>query len=172
MSSFLRPWSPLVLCALGACSGGSTPITTTDVPASVDTPASVDAGAARDVPPATVDAPAAADTPAAVDRPAASDAPPASDAGDAPPVCVQALITTMTSQPVGNPPGSIYRCTYQNATVYYLPPQCCDQFSALISSDCTPICAPDGGFTGRGDGRCTDFTRASCTLVWQDPRMR
>lgn len=115
----------------------------------------VDAGAA-DVP---TDA-------AAEDRPTPADAPPAT------PACVQALITAAASQPVGNPPRSIYRCTYRGATVFYLPPQCCDQFSALLSSDCALICAPDGGFAGGGDGRCADFTRASCTLLWQDDRTR
>ncbi len=108
------------------------------------------------------------------DRPTLADAPAAMPADAAPstPACVQALITAAASRPVGNPPRSIYQCTYRGATVYYLPPQCCDQFSALIASDCTPICAPDGGFTGGGDGRCPDFTRTSCTLLWQDDRKR
>jgi hypothetical protein len=121
----------------------------------------VDAGAA-DVP---ADTATPTDT-ATEDRPTPADAPPAT------PACVQTLITTAASQPVGNPPHSIYRCMYRGATVYYLPPQCCDQFSSLISSDCELICSPDGGFTGGGDGRCTDFTRASCTLLWQDDRTR
>jgi len=167
MSIFLRASGPIALCLLGACSGDSTPLVVADVPSdgavTIDTSASPDAVApldavtARDVAPAATDAPAAPDTP---------------DASDPPPMCVQTLITTMMTQPVGNPPGSVYRCTYQNATVYYLPPQCCDQFSALMSSDCAVICSPDGGFAGNGDGRCTDFSRASCTLVWQDGRTR
>ncbi len=136
------------------------------MPAALDTATSPDAGAALDVV-TTLDV-----GPAATDAPATPDTPAASDASDQPPMCVQTLITTMMTQPVGNPPGSIYRCTYNGATVYYLPPQCCDQFSSLISSNCTPICAPDGGFTGRGDGRCTDFSRDTCTLVWQDSRTR
>ena len=111
----------------------------------------------------------AADVPedaATADRPAPADATPAT------PACIQGLITAASSQPVGNPPRSIYRCTYRGETVYYLPPQCCDQFSALITSQCTSICAPDGGLGGGGDGRCPDFTRASCTLLWQDDRTR
>lgn len=167
MSFILRASGLIVLCLLGACSGDSTPLVTADVPG--DVPTATDVPAALDTPDAGS---AAMDAPAALDTPAVSDRTVVSDASDPPPMCVQTLITTMMSQPVGNPPGSVYRCTYQNATVYYLPPQCCDQFSVLMSSDCATICAPDGGFTGRGDGRCTDFSRASCTLVWQDSRTR
>lgn len=167
MSIFLRASGPIALCLLGACSGDSSPLVAADVPgdvaAAVDVPTSPDAGATLDVATARDVGTAATDTPAAPDTP---------DASDPPPMCVQTLITAMMTRPVGNPPMSVYRCTYQNATVYYLPPQCCDQFSALMSSDCAVICAPDGGFAGNGDGRCTDFSRASCTLVWQDGRTR
>ncbi len=170
MNVFLRASGPLALCLLVACSGDSTPVVSADVPGDVptvtDVPATLDAGTTPDAG-STVDVATARDVgSAATDTPAATDAP------EAPPMCVQTLITAMMSQPVGNPPGSIYRCTYNGATVYYLPAQCCDQFSSLISSNCASICAPDGGFSGRGDGRCTDFSRTTCTLLWQDSRTR
>jgi hypothetical protein len=36
------------------------------------------------------------------------------------------------------------------------------------------ICAPDGGLTGKGDGKCPDFLsiRKNEALVWKDTRTR
>ena len=41
------------------------------------------------------------------------------------------LIRTYTEAPVGNPPQSIWQYEYNGALVYYVPPQCCDQYSDL-----------------------------------------
>jgi hypothetical protein len=34
------------------------------------------------------------------------------------------------------------------------------------------MCAPDGGFSGQGDGKCPDFFQASGNkkLIWKDTR--
>jgi hypothetical protein len=37
---------------------------------------------------------------------------------------------------------------------YYAVSGCCDQLNALFDAAGGYVCAPDGGFTGRGDGRC------------------
>ena len=61
------------------------------------------------------------------------------------------------------PPVEIWQHEYQGKTVFYLPlsrTHCCDRLSMLYDSDGTLICMPDGGFTGRGDGRCPDFMRS------------
>ena len=88
------------------------------------------------------------------------------------PDCIDELIIKFQNEPVGNPPQSIWRYEYNGEIVYYVPPQCCDQFSILYDSECNFICAPDGGFSGRGDGRCPDFftNRTNEKLVWKDPR--
>jgi hypothetical protein len=90
------------------------------------------------------------------------------------PSWVDELIARFTAAPVGNPPLSIYRFEYKDRTVYYVPPQCCDQFSSLYDAEGKIICSPDGGFTGRGDGRCTDFEkeRTNERLIWKDSRTR
>ena len=90
------------------------------------------------------------------------------------PAWVDELIRKFQSEPAGNPPQSIWRYDYNGQTVYYVPPQCCDQFSALYDASGKEICAPDGGLTGRGDGRCPDFfaKRSGEKLVWQDTRAR
>lgn len=72
--------------------------------------------------------------------------------------------------PVGNPLQAIWRYEYKSSTVFYVPPQCCDQFSSLYDWNGNQICAPDGGIAGSGDGQCTDFfqERKNGVLVWQD----
>ncbi|HEX9916613.1 MAG TPA: hypothetical protein VGB16_02650, partial [candidate division Zixibacteria bacterium] len=85
---------------------------------------------------------------------------------------INKLIATFASEPVGNPPQSIWQYEYKGQRVYYIPPQCCDQFSTLYNAAGSVICAPDGGYTGEGDGRCTDFfkERKNEKLIWQDSR--
>jgi len=88
------------------------------------------------------------------------------------PAWVRALIAQFESLAVGTPPRSIWEYTYHDSTVYYLPPQCCDQFSVLYDESGRVIGAPDGGIAGEGDGRCADFMRSKTheRLVWADPR--
>ncbi|MCX8478606.1 MAG: hypothetical protein ORN56_02310 [Chitinophagales bacterium] len=59
---------------------------------------------------------------------------------------------------------------YQYNYVYYIPADCCDQLNPLYDEFGKKICAPDGGFTGKGDGRCPDFDRASQspTIIWME----
>ena len=84
------------------------------------------------------------------------------------------LTDQFKSEPVGNPPQSIWRYDYNGQEVYYVPAQCCDMYSTLYDADGNVLCAPDGGITGRGDGKCTDFQdkRTNETLIWQDKRSR
>jgi hypothetical protein len=85
---------------------------------------------------------------------------------------VDQLIRKFQSQPVGNPPQSIWRYAYRGQPVYYVPAQCCDQSSTLYDANGNVLCAPDGGLTGRGDGKCADFEakRTGEKLIWQDTR--
>ncbi|MCX6170716.1 MAG: hypothetical protein NTX65_15350 [Ignavibacteriales bacterium] len=87
---------------------------------------------------------------------------------------VNNLIEQFKSQPVGNPPQSIWRYSYKDQTVYYVPAQCCDQFSNLFDESGKVICKPDGGFAGGGDGKCPDFfkERKDEKLIWSDSRTR
>jgi hypothetical protein len=78
----------------------------------------------------------------------------------------------LASQPVANPPASITAFTYRDETVYFLPSRCCDIPSVLYDVNGVVLCAPDGGITGQGDGRCQDFmtARRDERLIWVDPR--
>jgi len=90
------------------------------------------------------------------------------------PAWISEMIETFKSQPVGNPPQSIWQYEYHGQIVYYVPPQCCDQFSVLYDASGNAICAPDGGFSGTGDGHCPDFCqeRTNEVLIWRDSRSR
>ena len=82
------------------------------------------------------------------------------------------LIHRLESEPVANPPASITRYEYKGQTVYFLPQRCCDIFSDLYDVDGNIIGHPDGGITGRGDGRVPDFfeERTNGQLIWEDRR--
>lgn len=90
------------------------------------------------------------------------------------PAFVVALIKQFESDPVGNPPQSIWSYDYSGQTVYFIPAQCCDQYSTLMDATGSVICAPDGGLTGKGDGKCPDFftKRSNEHLIWKDSRTR
>ena len=87
---------------------------------------------------------------------------------------IKTLISQYQNAPVGNPPQSIWQYEYNGRTVYYIPPQCCDQFSRLYDASGKIICAPDGGLTGAGDGKCSDFptVRRDGVIIWSDPRSK
>ena len=88
------------------------------------------------------------------------------------PSCVNNLIEKMKGDSVRNPPGKVWQYVYNGKIVYYIPPQCCDQPSLLLDVYCNTICAPDGGFTGSGDGKCSDFFKKATNpvLIWADSR--
>ncbi|PHR72255.1 MAG: hypothetical protein COA67_05400 [Lutibacter sp.] len=85
---------------------------------------------------------------------------------------MQEKIEEFTSQKVTNPPIKIYSYTYNEETVYFVTAVCCDVYSELYDNDCNRICAPDGGKTGKGDGKCADFfdTKTDEKLIWSDTR--
>jgi hypothetical protein len=91
---------------------------------------------------------------------------------DASPEWLVGLVERLEREPVANPPATIVQYRYQGATVYYLPPRCCDVESALYNAAGDLVCSPDGGLTGRGDGKCPDFfTEARVErVVWRDRR--
>jgi hypothetical protein len=89
---------------------------------------------------------------------------------------VQRLITRLQSEPVRNPPAKILRYTHSRRSYYYVPPAAGDRFSALYNAAGKEICAPDGGITGMGDGKCPSFVRNMLSsrepgkVIWQDTR--
>ena len=82
------------------------------------------------------------------------------------------MIKKFSSEEKTNPPRKIYSYTYKGKKVYYVPGPCCDNFSDLYDSNCRLLGHPDGGFTGRGDGKFKDFAQEKKNekLVWADKR--
>ena len=73
------------------------------------------------------------------------------------PVCLKEKIDSMAKDPNEGTPQSVTRYNYNNQTVYYLKSPCCDKYNIVYDSTCHILGYPDGGFTGRGDGKMTDF---------------
>jgi|GEM_PF-3431227 len=56
------------------------------------------------------------------------------------------------------PYGTQYRDLYQGDFVFFVPsPGYPDSLSTLYDRCSQLLCHPDGGISGRGDGRCRDF---------------
>jgi hypothetical protein len=88
------------------------------------------------------------------------------------PLCIKTMIAKMKEEPVKNPPSKIYSYSFNNKTVYYVPGECCDNFSDLYDDSCRIIGHPDGGFTGKGDRKLPTFhdDKKNEKIVWEDKR--
>jgi hypothetical protein len=94
------------------------------------------------------------------------------DVTDNVPLCIVDKILEIRLAPVWNPPAEIWSYRYKGETVYYIPDRAYDIPSILMDEHCRVICNPSGGYTGKGDGRCTDFfdKRTDEKLIWKDER--
>ena len=73
------------------------------------------------------------------------------------PACLEAKIKAMAADPEQGSPVSVTQYTYRQQTVYYVVSPCCDKFNIVYDSVCNVLGHPDGGFTGRGDGKMPGF---------------
>jgi hypothetical protein len=80
------------------------------------------------------------------------------------PACVQNVITNGSTDYV-----QISQYIYNNKTVYLFTADCCDRYNYLFDDQCNRLCAPTGGFSGKGDLQCPDFVQAAVFIrvVWQ-----
>jgi hypothetical protein len=88
------------------------------------------------------------------------------------PSCIQARIESIKQQPKWNPPAEVTEYRYNGKRVFLFSSNCCDQFSEVVDEACTYLCAPSGGITGKGDGKCPDFDEKAelVKVVWKDER--
>ena len=99
---------------------------------------------------------------------------PAATTAEATPAAILAVIEQLKSAPVENPPARVVSYSYRGGVVFYVPPHCCDVPSTLLDGAGQKLCSPDGGMTGRGDGKCSDFfeTRTNERVLWSDTRTK
>ena len=81
-------------------------------------------------------------------------------------------IQSAREAPVTNPPAAFWSATFRNEVVYGRTSECCDAFTYIRSASGQVICAPSGGISGQGDGRCPDYHSAASNeqLIWRDAR--
>ncbi len=88
------------------------------------------------------------------------------------PVCIQQKIDSIKKEPRWNPPAEVNEYSYNGKRAFLFSSDCCDFFNPVLDSACNYVCAPHGGITGKGDGKCPDFDKAAThiKLIWKDER--
>jgi len=88
------------------------------------------------------------------------------------PVCIQQKIDQIKKEPKWNPPAEVHEYIYNDRRVFYFSSNCCDQYNMVYDENCNVVCAPSGGITGKGDGKCSDFNNNAkeVKLIWKDDR--
>ena len=86
------------------------------------------------------------------------------------PPCLVTKMDSIKSHPELNQPTAITQYTYKGIAVFYITAGCCDQFNPVYNSDCDYMGAPDGGITGKGDGKIIDFfaNATNKKVVWKN----
>ena len=56
--------------------------------------------------------------------------------------------------------------------MFYIPAQCCDQYSNVFDDQCNLLGHRDGGFSGKGDGTPVNFFEEArdAKIIWKDNR--
>lgn len=86
------------------------------------------------------------------------------------PACVQKLIDDGNKETPSSAPIEVEEYIYKGKKVYLTKSQCCDNYDLLYDENCKEICAPTGGFSGRGDGKCPDFIKEAKLIrsIWKE----
>ena len=85
------------------------------------------------------------------------------------PSCLSSKIEIMKNDPSQGEPSSISQYSYKGKTVYYVASACCDKYNIVYDSACTLLGYPDGGYSGKGDGKMADFFKeaADKKIIWE-----
>ena len=85
------------------------------------------------------------------------------------PTCIKNKIDSFKVREEQERPQRVVEYTYKGKKVYYVVMHCCDFYNEVYDSNCNLIGAPDGGFTGRGDGKLPDFFKEAKDekLIWK-----
>jgi len=85
------------------------------------------------------------------------------------PTCIKNKIDSFKLKEAHEKPQKVVEYVYKGKKVYYVVMPCCDFFNEVYDDKCRYLGAPDGGFTGKGDGKIPDFFEMAKNekLVWQ-----
>jgi hypothetical protein len=88
------------------------------------------------------------------------------------PTCIKNKIDSFKLKEAHEQPQRVVEYMYKGKKVYYVVMPCCDFFNEVYDANCKFLGAPDGGFTGKGDGKIPDFFEAAKNekLVWGKPK--
>ena len=73
------------------------------------------------------------------------------------PACIKIKIDSFKVAQKHQQPQKIVEYLYKGKKVYYVVMPCCDFFNEVYDDKCKLLGSPDGGFTGKGDGKLPDF---------------
>ena len=85
------------------------------------------------------------------------------------PKCVQNKIDSFKVKEIHERPQKVVEYMYKGKKVYYVVSPCCDFFNEVYDNKCNFLGSPDGGFTGKGDGKLPDFFAEvkNEKLIWE-----
>jgi hypothetical protein len=88
------------------------------------------------------------------------------------PTCIKNKIDSFKLKEAHEKPQRVLEYIYKGKKVYYVVMPCCDFFNEVYDDKCNFLGAPDGGFTGKGDGKIPDFFEEAKSekLVWGTPK--
>lgn len=85
------------------------------------------------------------------------------------PGCLREIIKTLSEDLSEGVPLSVTQFNYQHKNVYYMVAPCCDKYNIVYDSGCNILGYPDGGFTGKGDGKMLNFEKEATDpkVIWE-----
>ena len=88
------------------------------------------------------------------------------------PTCIKNKIDSFKLKEAHERPQRVLEYIYKSKKVYLVVLPCCDFFNEVYDDKCNYLGAPDGGFTGKGDGKIPDFFKEAKSekLVWGTPK--
>ena len=88
------------------------------------------------------------------------------------PTCIKNKIDSFKLKEAHEKPQRVLEYVYKGNKVYLVVMPCCDFFNEVYDDKCNYLGAPDGGFTGKGDGKIPDFFEEAKSekLVWGTPK--
>lgn len=85
------------------------------------------------------------------------------------PTCIKNKIDSFKVAQKHEQPQKVVEYQYKGKKVYYVVMPCCDFFNEVYDDKCKLLGSPDGGFTGKGDGKLPDFFKEvkNEKVIWE-----